>query len=90
MDGFLLENSEGVLGLVVVDETRKIKNVAYLSDVRNLSVSFVNGDVETLATEIDQEFERSLFGRKKIFIGHFAHDGFDKEPSDEYYVPLDL
>ncbi len=90
MEGLLLKNGEGILGLAVINETRPVKNVIYLSDVRNLSVTFDNGDIEDLATEIDQEFEKSMFGRKQIFIGHFAHDGLDKEPTDEYYVPLHL
>jgi len=85
-----MKNGEGILGLAVINEARKVKSVAYLTDAKNLSVTFDNGEVENLATEIDQEFEKSLFGRKKIFIGHFPHDELDKDPTDEYYVPLDL
>jgi hypothetical protein len=90
MNGFLLKNGEGVLGLAVVDEKRKVRDIAYLSDAKNLNVTFTNGDSEMLPTQIDSSFEPSLFKCKRIFVGHFAPDGFDKDPSDEYYVPLEL
>jgi len=90
MNGFLLKNPEGVLGLAVVDETRKLERVVYLSGEKNLQIFFSSGKSEMLVTEIDCEFEVALFKMKKIFVGHFPHDGFGKEPTDEYFVPLDL
>jgi hypothetical protein len=90
MNGFLLKNGAGVLGLAVISESRRVLKITYLSDEQNLSVIFTNGDRETLPTIIDATFEPSFFSTKKIFVGHFQPDGLDKEPSQEYFVPLEL
>jgi len=90
MNSFLLKNSDGVLGLAVINETRKIASVTYLSDTQNLNISFENGETADMETQIDQEFVTSLFGSKKIFVGHFPRDGFEKGPINEYHVHIDL
>ena len=58
--------------------------------MRNLLISFENGESETLLTEIDPTFEAAIFKSKKIFIGHFPIDGLNGTPTDEYYVPKEL
>jgi hypothetical protein len=88
MNGLFLKTAGGELGLALVNEVRKVKEVIYLSLEKHLQVVFTNDQEETLETEIDPEFNRSLHNRKDIFIAHFSEDKPQEAPSDEYHVPL--
>lgn len=88
MDGLLLKNPEGMIGLAVIDEVRKIKEVVYDCLAKNLLVTFDDGETEHVPTEIPARFNGALLSGKEIFIGHYPHDGFDKDPVSEYHVPL--
>jgi len=88
MNGYLLQNPSGNLGLVVVNETRKVRNVVYDSIGKNLLVAFDDGEIEHLATEIDVTFNGALLAGKEIFIGHIPNDKLEQNPTLEYYVPL--
>jgi hypothetical protein len=90
MNGILLKNKADAIGLIVLDEARKLQSVAYLSDEKNLEVIFTNGDTEKLLSTIEAQFEPALLSAREVFIAHFPHDGFDKNPTDEYHVPLEF
>ncbi len=46
MDGLLLKSADGDLAIAVVDEARKVQRVCYLSYMRNLNVTFTNGETD--------------------------------------------
>jgi archaellum component FlaF (FlaF/FlaG flagellin family) len=87
MNGFLLKNPQGFVGLAVVAETRKVRLVVYDSIEKNLIVTFDNGAEEHLPTEINVAFNGALLASNEILVAHFPTPALDR-PSSEYHVPL--
>ena len=90
MNGFLLKNAEGVLGLIVLEEERVIRKVTFLVHENALAIAFQDGKQDKLATRINPEFAIELCRSSSIFVGHFGRDGLEGEPKNEYHAMLSI
>ena len=88
MNGFLVYSTQGVLGIALVGEMRKVEGVVYDSLSRNLLVTYDDGETEHVDEEVKVDFNGALLSYRYIQIGHFPEAKFDQDPAEEYLVPL--
>ncbi len=88
MNGFLLKNAEGSLGLVVLDEERAIRKVTFLVKDNVLGIIFQDGKQDKLTTRINPEFAADLCRLSSIFVGHYGWAGLEADPASEYHATL--
>ena len=88
MDGFLLKNSKGVLGLIIMDDLRPVGRAVYLTAENRLSLTYSDGAGEKLPTPINPEFAIQLRSTSDLFVAHFTRKDLAADPVKEYHVPL--